>query len=144
MMMGNLTRAVWGLAALGAALAFVVTACGGGSSNSAVTSPSPTTPPAGGGIGTPTITIANNTVSPKNISVTRGSQVTFVNNDNQSHDMVSDPHPVHTDCPEINQVGLLSPGQRRQTGLLNTTRTCGYHDHNRDMVASLQGTITIQ
>jgi plastocyanin len=142
-MMGELTRVIWGFAPLGA-LAFVVTACGGGSSSTAATSPSPTPPPAGGGTSTPTITIANNTVTPKNITATRGSRVTFVNNDNQPHDMESDPHPVHTDCPEINQVGLLSPGQSRQTGALNTARTCGYHDHNRDMVASLQGTITIQ
>lgn len=91
-----------------------------------------------------TITIANNTVSPKNITVPRGSQVTFVNNDTQAHDMESDPHPIHTDCPEINQVGFLNPGQSRRTGILNVVRACGYHDHNRDMVESLQGTITIQ
>jgi plastocyanin len=97
-----------------------------------------------GGTSTPTVTIANNAVSPKNITVTRGSQVTFVNNDNQSHDMESDPHPIHTDCPEINQVGLLSPGQSRRTGILNIARVCGYHDHDRDMVESLRGTITIQ
>ena len=35
----------------------------------------------------------------------------FVNNDSRSHEMFSDPHPEHTDCPEINQVGFLSPGQ---------------------------------
>jgi plastocyanin len=108
------------------------------------TSPSPTPTPGGGGTSTPTITIANNAVSPKSITVTRGSQVTFVNNDNQAHDMESDPHPIHTDCPEINQVGFLSPGQSRRTGTLNIARTCGYHDHNRDMVESLQGTIVIQ
>ena len=125
----------------GGALAFLIAACGGGSTSSSNTSPSPTP---GGGTSTPTVTIANNAVSPKNITVTRGSQVTFVNNDNQSHDMESDPHPIHTDCPEINQVGLLSPGQSRRTGILNIARVCGYHDHNRDMVESLQGTITIQ
>ena len=123
------------------ALAFVVAACGGGSPAPA---PSPTPAPGGGGTSTPTITIANNAVSPKNITVPHGSQVTFVNNDNQAHDVESDPHPVHTDCPEINQVGFLSPGQSRQTGALNTVRVCGYHDHNRDMETSLQGTITIQ
>jgi hypothetical protein len=58
--------------------------------------------------------------------------------------MESDPHPVHTDCPEINQVGLLNPGQSRRTGTLNIARTCGYHDHDRDTVESLQGTITVQ
>jgi hypothetical protein len=136
------TRITWGFQAP-ATLAFVIGACGGGSNN-AGTSPSPTPPPASGGSGVPTIPIANNAVSPKNITVARGSQVMFVNNDTQSHDMESDPHPVHTDCPEINQVGLLNPGQSRQTGALNAPRTCGYHDHNRDMVASLQGTITIQ
>jgi plastocyanin len=137
------TRMTWRFAALGT-LAFLIAACGGGSSNNAVTSPSPAPAPSGGGGSTPTITIANNAVSPKNVTVARGSRVLFVNNDNQSHDTASDPHPVHTDCPEINQVGLLTPGQSRQTGLLNTVRTCGYHDHNRESVASLQGTITIQ
>jgi len=58
--------------------------------------------------------------------------------------MESDPHPIHTDCPEINEVGFLNPGQSRRTGTLNIARTCIYHDHNRDMVESLQGTITVQ
>jgi plastocyanin len=120
-----------------AAVAFTAT-CGGGSSNNV--GPTPT----GSGNTTPTITIANNAVSPRSIIVARGSRVLFVNNDNQSHDMASDPHPVHTDCPEINQVGFLNPGQSRQTSPLNTTRACGFHDHNRESVTSLQGTITIQ
>ena len=137
-MMATCTNVISGLVASGI-LAFVIVACGGTSTSGGGTSPS-LIPPANG----PTITIANNVVSPKNITLTRGSQVTFVNNDNQSHDMQSDPHPTHTDCAEINQVGFLSPGQSRRTGTLNTARTCGYHDHNRDMVESLQGTITIQ
>jgi plastocyanin len=141
-MIGAHTKGICRFAA-GGALAFVIAACGGGSTGGGA-SPSPTPPPAGGGTTTPTVTIANNAVSPKNITVTRGSQVTFLNNDNQPHDVESDPHPVHTDCPEINEVGFLSPGQSRRTGPLNIARTCGYHDHNRDMVESLQGTITVQ
>ena len=43
--------------------------------------------------------------------------------------MTSDPHPEHTDCLEINNIGFLSPGQTKETGNLNTVRTCGYHDH---------------
>ena len=94
---------------------------------------------------TTTITIANDTASPKNIVIARGSQVTFINNDNHSHNMFSDPHPDHTDCPEINQVGFLSAGQRRQTGNMVTNRTvCGFHDHDLPNVAGLQGSITIQ
>jgi hypothetical protein len=34
--------------------------------------------------------------------------------------MSSDPHPFHTDCPEINEVGFLTAGQSKRTGNLNT------------------------
>jgi plastocyanin len=126
-------------------IALMIGACGGGSSSS-VTGPSPTTPtttPAGA-VNTLTITIANNAVSPKDIIVPRGSQVTFINNDNRTHDMESNPHPEHTECPELAQVGFLNVGQTRQSGNLNTARICGFHDHNAADVAGLQGSITIQ
>ena len=115
--------------------AILLAACGGGSST-----PSPSPSPGD----TATITIANNAVSPPNITIARGSQVTFVNSDSRTHQMFSNPHPEHTDCPEINDVGFLNPGQSRQTGNMNTVRTCGYHDHEMSTVLSLQGTITIQ
>lgn len=83
-------------------------------------------------------------MSPRTLTVSAGARVTFVNNDSHPHDMASDPHPEHTDCPEISSVGFLQPGQSRQTSNLTTVRTCGYHDHNRDTDTSLQGTITIQ
>jgi len=132
---------VWGLLSTGA-MAVLIAACGGSS-----------TAPSGGGSGggtgggggtaTSTITITSAGVSPKTITVVQGTQVTFTNNDSQNHDMFSNPHPEHTDCPEINQVGFITPGQTKQTGNLNTVRTCGYHDHNLPTVTSLQGTITI-
>ena len=83
-------------------------------------------------------------MSPRSVTVSVGSRVTFVNNDSRAHDMNSDPHPVHTDCPAINQVGFLSAGQSRQTGNFNIARTCSYHDHNQSTNRSLQGTIVIQ
>ena len=130
---------VWGLLSA-AAMAVLVAACGGSS-----TAPSGGGSGTGGGGGTATstITITSAGVSPKTITVVQGTQVTFVNNDSQNHDMFSNPHPEHTDCPEINQVGFITPGQTKQTGNLNTLRTCGYHDHNLPTVTSLQGTITI-
>src|SRR5262245_50609617 len=137
-------HAIWGgiaAAVLGAGLL----ACGGSDSSSGGSTPPTTpstTPP--GAVSTTTITIANNAVSPKDIIVPRGSQVTFVNNDSRVHDMESNPHPEHTDCPAINQAGFLNPGQTRQTGNLNTARICGFHDHNADTVVGLQGTITVQ
>lgn len=128
------------LAALSATIA-----CGGGSSSSASPgTPSPGTPSCTAPATSTTITISNNAVCPPNITVARGTQVTFVNQDSRRHEMTSDPHPEHTDCIEINQVGNLEVGQRRQTGNLNTVRRCGFHDHLQPQVTALQGSITIQ
>jgi plastocyanin len=112
--------------------------CGGGGSNT------PTTPTPSNPVATTTITITSAGVSPKDIQVAPGSRVTFVNNDTRSHNMTSDPHPEHTNCTEINQVGLLTPGQSRQTGNLNTVRTCGFHDHDLPATTTLLGSIVIR
>ena len=127
--------------AIGSAAAMVMTvalACGGASSTSATPTPMPTP------VTTNTITITNNVASPLSITVTRGSQVTILNSDSRSHQMESDPHPEHTDCPELNQIGFLNAGQSRQSGNLNTARKCGMHDHNSPETAGLKVTITIQ
>jgi hypothetical protein len=73
-----------------------------------------------------------------------GARVLFINNHTQRHQMSSDPHPEHTDCPEIDQVGLLSPGQNRETGNLVAVRTCGFHDHENPDHAALRGRIVIR
>jgi plastocyanin len=83
-------------------------------------------------------------VSPKSLTVAPGTRVTFTNNDTRIHDMESNPHPEHTDCPEINLVGFLTPGTTKLTGNLNTVRTCGFHDHDQFENRNLQGTIVIQ
>ena len=112
-------------------------AAGCSNSSGGTTTPSPPV------VGT-TITITSSGVSPKNLQVSPGAQVTFVNNDSRNHEMTSDPHPEHTDCPAINQVGLLVTGQTKQTGNLTTVRSCKYHDHADALNANWQGTITIQ
>jgi plastocyanin len=122
-------------------LAVLVAACGSGSSSS----PSPPTPPGVTcGSDGKTIVIANNVVCPSTLTVAIGTQITFVNNDSRNHNMVSDPHPEHTDCPELNQVGFLTAGQSRQSGNLVTVRTCGFHDHDNFEIKTLQGSITIR
>ena len=119
------------------AAVLVMPGCGG----SATTTGAPSAPSSPNAV---VITIASGNVSPKNVIVPAGSQITFVNNDTVDHLMYSDPHPEHTDCPDINAVGFLTPGQSRQTGNLNVVRTCWFHDHGNPTVASLRGTITIQ
>jgi plastocyanin len=102
--------------------------------------PAPSDPP----LNTLTVTITAAGVSPKSLEVPVGSRVLFINNDSRTHYMHSDPHPDQTDCPELNQIGVLAPTQRRETGNLVVARTCGYHDHNLFGDNSLQGTITIR
>ena len=133
-------------AILGAAAAAVLTAaaCGGGGSSSGGGGSTPTTPSPTPTPGAATITITASGVSPRSVTISAGSRVTFVNNDTRAHDMASDPHPAHGNCPAINDVGFLQPGQSRTTGNLNTARTCTFHDHNRDTDTSLQGSIVIQ
>lgn len=136
------------------ALAVALTvSCGGGGSSSPTSPSGGGTGSSGGGGGTSgggvsstaTITIgADGAVTPANVTITQGGRVTFVNNHNRPHDMSSDPHPEHTQCPEINQVGFLQAGQTRTTGNLNTVRRCGFHDHNEPTNNSLIGSITIQ
>ena len=103
-------------------------------------STAPTPPP----VATNTITITSAGVTPKNITVPLGSQVTFVNNDSRTHDMQSDPHPEHDDCPELQTVGALKAGESRQSANLNTARTCTYHDNQNEGNNSLRGSIVIE
>jgi hypothetical protein len=58
--------------------------------------------------------------------------------------MTSDEHPDHLECPAINQVGLLNPGQSRETGNMVTVRTCGFHDHEDPDNTNLKGRIIIR
>jgi hypothetical protein len=114
----------------------VAAACGGGRDGPAAPSP-PDNPNR--------ITIsAAGVASPTELIVPPGTRVLFINNHSQRHQMSSDPHPEHTDCPEINQVGLLTQGQTRETGNLVAVRTCRFHDHENPDNAALRGRIVIR
>jgi plastocyanin len=92
-----------------------------------------------------TITIgANGAVSPSQVTIAVGQSVAFTNNSTSPHEMESDPHPVHTACPSIANVGLLQPNQSKMTFGFANAGTCGYHDHNDPGNASLQGRIVVQ
>ena len=113
----------------------LVSACG--SWGNSPTAPEPT--PSG-----PTITITSTGLSSRTIDIPVGGRLTIINRDAIAHDMGSDPHPGHEDCPELNQIGMLTPGQSRTSGNLVEARTCGMHDHLRHLDTSLQLKITIK
>ena len=105
------------------------------------------TGPSGGSPGPSgaTITIGSNgVVSPTQVSISTGQSVTFINNDSRSHEMASDPHPTHTNCPPINAVGVLAAGQTKLTNAFTTAGSCGFHDHGDPNNANLKGGITIR
>jgi plastocyanin len=105
---------------------------------------SPTSPTATNPVDTTTIMITSaGAVTPNTIRVVVGSRVTMMNNDSRVHDMNSNPHPAHTDCPALNW-GNIQPGQSVESAALTAARTCGYHDHSSPTNSALQGTIQIQ
>jgi plastocyanin len=132
----RLTRAIRS----GVLVCLVIEGCGGGS-----TSP---TGPSSGGSGSvepsATITITASGASPARVTIPAGGRVLYVNNDSAPHWVASDPHPSHEDCPELNTVGVLQPGERRTSGNLVTTRSCGFHDHDNPGTRALQGAVVIQ
>ena len=133
-----MTKTYFAAAALAASC--LASACGGSST-------SPSNGGGGGGGGdstnTTTITITSSGASPRDITVPVGSRVTFVNNDSQPHDMNSNPHPEHTDCPPLN-IGFIAAGAQGVSLNLTTARTCGFHDHNQPSNSTLIGVIRIQ
>ncbi len=140
MSFGKSTR-IWTHASAAVLMAGVL-ACGGGSDGGSPSGPSPIT--GSPGPSGATITIANGAVSPRTVQVAVGQSVTVVNNDNRSHEISSDPHPVHTQCPEINALGSVAAGATRQTNAFPSARTCSFHDHNDPTNSNLMGSIEIR
>lgn len=140
------------LAAQTLAIAALVTAaaCGGSSPTSPGGSGSGSGSPVVGSTGTvgavgATISIGGNSaVSPSQVTIAPGQSVTFVNNDSRSHDMESDPHPTHTNCPSMANVGNLQPGQSKTSFGFAAAGSCGFHDHNNPDSDGLKGRIVIQ
>jgi plastocyanin len=122
---------------LHAAWLFCAAGLAGACKSSAPAAPS-SAPPAA------TFTITAAGVSPKSVEITLGDRVLFINNDARSHSIGSNPHPDHTDCPNINQVGFLKSGDRRETGNFVTARVCGFHDHDAPNDQTMFGSITIR
>ena len=83
-----------------------------------------------GGPNGATITLAYGRRQRRAVTIAVGQTVTFVNNDSRSHEMASNPHPAHTDCPSTNAL-LAHCRQARPSSrtLYTVARLCGFHDH---------------
>ncbi len=86
-----------------------------------------------------TITYTNDGFSPATLTVKSGTKITIKNDSSHALQFDSDPHPVHTDDPELN-VGVVSPG-KSMTFTATNTGSHGYHNH---LNSSDTGTIVVQ
>lgn len=103
--------------------------------------------PDGGGNGTQPpgpsrVEIGSGGLSVKNVTVQAGGQVTFVNSDSVPHQIASAPHPIHTDCPELNGP-ILAPLESFIAKMSGGRSTCSFHDHLAPTDSRFFGTITI-
>lgn len=73
------------------------------------------------------------------VPVPVGGSVTFTNADTAPHQVASNPHPIHTNFPELNGP-VLSAGQSHAV-TFTRAGTFGYHDH---LNPGIQGTILVQ
>lgn len=122
-----------------------VAACSSGAAPSTPVSPTANVPsPSPAPPGPPTITITAGGMQPLELTIAVGQRVTFVNTDVRSHDVVGGVDPAHPDCSEILQAGFLTPGQRGETGIFASAKTCEYHDHTALGVPAFQGRIIIR
>ena len=141
-MHGHTNTRRWLLSVAVGTLVAAIAACGDGDGNGG----NPGGPSGGGqGQSGATITIgANGTVSPAQVTINVGQSVTFVNSHTSQHQIASDPHPAHTNCPSINALQTLPAAATRLTNAFTTAGTCGFHDHLEPSNTALQGTITIR
>lgn len=77
--------------------------------------------------------------SPASVTVTAGQQLTVKNTSGKAIQVDSNPHPVHTDDPELN-IGPIAAGASA-TVTLNKTGTFGIHNH---LDPSVQASVTIK
>jgi hypothetical protein len=89
-----------------------------------------------------TITLGSTGVSPKEISVFGGSSINILNDDSVPHQLVSNPNPKQTDCPELNSP-MLAPGDAFMATIANRDGTCGFNDVLNPTDSNFQGTITV-
>ena len=87
-----------------------------------------------------TVTITKDGFVPATIQVKKGSQVTWTNTDGATHQVVTDPHPAHTNLKSLDSDPL---GQGDSfTFTFEKTGTYGYHDEMNPL--KFKGTVIVK
>jgi plastocyanin len=124
-------------------IALAASACGGGGSSTPSGSGTPVAPTTivPGSIGA-TISITASGPVPSDVRIEPTQRVRFVNNDSRPHQIQTNPHNFHTDCPP-NNVTVLNPGQTVDSAIFSDVKACGYHDHLLPDEQKYWGTIRV-
>lgn len=85
-----------------------------------------------------TVEIENFAFSPKEVTMKKGTTITWVNKDAVPHQIASNPHPTHTSFPELAS-GVLAQGQS-YSFTFQKTGTIEYHCH---LHPSMRGKIVV-
>lgn len=88
---------------------------------------------------TVTVTFANGTAMPANVTIRVGDTVKFVNNDNVARWPASGVHPTHQICPGLNSLRGLNTAES-YSFTFREAKTCPWHDH---LQPSINGKIEI-
>jgi plastocyanin len=80
---------------------------------------------------------------PEELTIAVGERVSFMNHDRTSYTVAGGREPARRDCPEIDVVGVLNPGDTRTSEPFTTAKTCDFHV-GRDQSALLAGRIIIR
>ncbi|MDD1654517.1 MAG: cupredoxin domain-containing protein [Methanomicrobiales archaeon] len=85
------------------------------------------------------VVIRNFAFEPATLTIPPGTTVIWTNEDTVPHLVASDPHPAHTDLPELVS-GTLSPGDSYRFTFTNT----GNYGYHCDLHPSMTGTIVVE
>ena len=82
---------------------------------------------------------------PKNLTITVGDTIRWINNDTKLRWPSADPHPTHSALPEFDPLADLAPGESYSL-TFTEIGVVPYHDHTQaiiDDVATITGTIIV-
>ena len=122
--------------------AMIAAACGGSYKAPPANTGNPNQPAVVAGSIGATITLTAAGLSATEVRIEPTQRVRFVNNDTRPHQINTNPHNFHTDCPPNNTI-VINPGQTVDTAIFSEVKACGYHDHLLPDTQSYWGTIKV-
>lgn len=84
-----------------------------------------------------------NGFSPQDFVMRVGNTLTWHNTDTVDHEIRSNPHPEHDKFPQINEIGLLKPGEKKSIKITEPG-IYTYHDHLNPTAYALKGSFRVE